>query len=500
MRKTANLLPCILLFLGLSIIVFITLKGIVIFDIDIARDFLLINDIILKKNLTLIGARTAINGVFHGPAWLYLNLPVFLLSHGNPLIVAWFWVILFLGMLCMLYSIARNLFDRHVAVLSLALITSEMIFFIKAPTNPYLAVLFFPVFFYFLQAYLRQQKAYLLMLVLMSTGLMIHGEMVFGIPIMVCSLPLILYKIVKQKLFSHFLIFFLLMVTLSNFIFFEITHQFIQINSLARYLMSAKSAFNFSKFMIIFFEFSQGMRLFLSSPHAFSSAEFILNLIPFSAMIFLILNINKYKQYKLSLLLFCYFYLGFWFVMLLTRSNVYWYYYWPFIGIATILVSLAGTKNRIFYLLIVVGIVYNLIKGVVFYENPDVKKSFWLAQLEYSSSLFKTAPSTFGYFVNTFDQVGNYIPMYAMAFISRSFPEKKANPFTKQKNTFVIAGAYPDGKPLDNKWWILNKLHIKSAPSSRKVFSNGYSVERYILSGEEINSPTEPIFDSIQYR
>src|SRR5579863_1751233 len=70
--------------------------GDLLFHTDIARDFLLIQDIAVNHKLTLIGPRAGgIPGTFFGPIWLYLNLPVFLLGNGNPIIIGYFWLLLF---------------------------------------------------------------------------------------------------------------------------------------------------------------------------------------------------------------------------------------------------------------------------------------------------------------------------------------------------------------------------------------------------------------------
>ena len=51
-------------------------KADVRFHTDIARDFLVMADIVETNKPTLIGPKSGgISGVFHGPAWYYLNLP-----------------------------------------------------------------------------------------------------------------------------------------------------------------------------------------------------------------------------------------------------------------------------------------------------------------------------------------------------------------------------------------------------------------------------------------
>ena len=89
------------------------LKGDILFHVDIARDFLVLEEIVFLKKLTLIGARSGgIPGLFHGPLWFYLNLPAFLIGKGNPLFVGLFWIILFALSLIIIYNIAKKVFDK----------------------------------------------------------------------------------------------------------------------------------------------------------------------------------------------------------------------------------------------------------------------------------------------------------------------------------------------------------------------------------------------------
>ena len=44
-----------------------------------------------KHKLTLIGGRSSLPGLFHGPLYYWLGWPFFLLAGGNPLGVAVFW-------------------------------------------------------------------------------------------------------------------------------------------------------------------------------------------------------------------------------------------------------------------------------------------------------------------------------------------------------------------------------------------------------------------------
>lgn len=74
------------------------------------KDFLVIRDIVLDHNLTLIGAKTDIEGVFHGPLYYYLAVLPFWVSAGNPLAVSAFFVLIQSLTVVVVYFLTRRVF------------------------------------------------------------------------------------------------------------------------------------------------------------------------------------------------------------------------------------------------------------------------------------------------------------------------------------------------------------------------------------------------------
>jgi len=96
------------------------------FHTDIARDFLLMQEITDKK-IVLIGPRADWKGLFHGPLWLYVNYPAFILSHGNPIAVGWFWIGLTIACAVAYYFIAKSLFNNVVGIIFSSLFILAMV-------------------------------------------------------------------------------------------------------------------------------------------------------------------------------------------------------------------------------------------------------------------------------------------------------------------------------------------------------------------------------------
>jgi len=127
------------------------IHGDIVFHTDIARDFLLMEDVVRNKPITLIGPRSGgIPGVFHGPLWTYLNVPAFILGNGNPAIVGWFWVLLFTINILIVYKVGSKIFSKETGLIAAALTSIISAFSVPGYFNPFGAVMFAPLFFYYL--------------------------------------------------------------------------------------------------------------------------------------------------------------------------------------------------------------------------------------------------------------------------------------------------------------------------------------------------------------
>jgi hypothetical protein len=85
-----------------------------------------------------------------------------------------------------------------------------------------------------------------------------------------------------------------------------------------------------------------------------------------------------------------------------------------------------------------------------------------------------------------------YGPKYALAYANNKFREKIAYQNIKKRTTFIIlAPAF--GNDNNNRiWWIKNRVNIKTKPVSTVNYDNGYKIEKYILSDEELKVPSDP--------
>ena len=70
---------------------------------------------------------------------------------------------------------------------------------------------------------------------------------------------------------------------------------------------------------------------------------------------------------------------------------------------------------------------------------------------------------------------------------------KKAYPFEKKKNTYLILLPIPSNRPdLSHDWWIKNRVYLKGTPVAELKYKNGYIIQKYSLSDKDIAVPADP--------
>lgn len=122
------------------------------------RDMLVIRDIVVNHKLTLIGPKTDISGIFHGPLFYYLAAVPFTLFQGNPLAVSLFFVVLHACALLLLYILAFEITNnRRLSIIASTLlaVSFQGIVYSRWLSNPPLSILFSILFFLFLVRFLK---------------------------------------------------------------------------------------------------------------------------------------------------------------------------------------------------------------------------------------------------------------------------------------------------------------------------------------------------------
>lgn len=456
---------------------------------DVARDFLLLQELDEKK-IVLIGPRSSTNGLFHGPLWTYISYPAYMVGNGNPVVVAWFWIFLEAIFLLTSFYMVRKLLGTFPAFAFIAFISVQMVSNMNGIFHAEATFFFMPMFLFTICMYIKSKKNLYLVLHLLALAILIQLEVGVGIQFLMLSAPLIIWFIYKHKLWRHLLTFSLIPIFLSNFIIFDLRNN----------LRMAKAIFSTGGSLHFFIPLSSwlenrinntiSLQLFNNSPNSiFVYITFILVIV---TTVLLIKNKNKYRHIYL---LFLFYYFGYMFLSFFNKGVLLFHYVYLLVPLTTLwLVSFLASKYKVFFLPLI---------GIIFYlsfisATSYVASAESLTGTDYNSwkSLSTVAKEVidmqknkeFGYFVFTPDALA-YQPRYAMIYNFKK-AHAKAFEYTKKPTTYVIAAPPPGNDPyMTHVWWRKVPVRISSEPVETKKFPSGFTIEKFSLSPEEQRVP-----------
>ena len=495
-----------LFFILLTIIIIFSawpiLHGNIDFHTDIARDFLLLDDVYYNHNITLIGPRSGgVPGVFHGPLWLYVNLPAYILGGGNPIAVGWFWVLLFVTSVGVVYEVARRMFDEKAAMIASLVYSSAYGSSVYAFFNPSGAVLLFPIFFYLLWLFIKKDNPLVLAASMFILGCIIQFQMAFGVPILVLVAPYILIRSVLKKKWINLLMMLVIIVPTSSYILFELRHDFLQVRSVINYLNGAENAGKV--FMPLRDLLYQRINFLMNDSLGMITYDILwLTFFVFFSIAFAI--IKEVKKINLSdkYLLFVYLLGGFWALTLAYKGVIWGYYYIPFIGIVAIFFASTYKyfNTKVFAVLLAALLINNM--QVLYWKtaDQDFTQGHWLFFKNAAQRVFNDAPSEFGYYIYTTDQYG-YSTRYAMNYLDRLNPDKTAYPYEKKPVTYLMIDDPGDNEFTNHMTWKTYDVRIATEPARIDTVSKTYKIEKYELSDEERSIESNPfMLNSLIFR
>lgn len=230
----------IALSLAFWIAVSIHFRSDIYFFSDIARDFLLVEEVAFRHDIALIGARASIPGVFHGPAWTYLHVPLAVLSEGNPMAVHTFWFFLVLSSVILATVVAQRWFGHFAAWLVAVLLFLRLPLQSSALLNPFGATFGVIGLFWSWIEYTRYQNWRWLAAAFLCVGITIQFQMALGGPLLLLLAGAAAWKIVKTRQWKHVLSTVFLALPLSTFALFELKHGFPQVRGVLAFVSGAE--------------------------------------------------------------------------------------------------------------------------------------------------------------------------------------------------------------------------------------------------------------------
>ncbi len=461
---------------------------------DVARDFLLLQELDQKK-IVFIGPRSSTNGLFHGPLLTYIDYPAYLLGQGNPVAVAWFWVGMGTVFLITSFFMIKKLFGMLPAAVFVLLVSVKMAPHLNGVFEPEAMYFVMPAFLFSIIQYVKTGKWKYLVFHLIITAVFIQLSIGIGIQFLMLSTPIIFYLIYKQKSWKHLFSFLVIPIFTANYIIFDIRHDF----RMARALLGTGES---TKFFISLPDWISNRFQNIFSLQLLEGNH---NLLPFLALIFIILmfctalEIKKSKQQRPIYILFTIYYFGYYALSYFNKGVLLFHYIYLLVPFTILwLVSfLEGRYKILFAILILIVYILNLQSSISY--SSYLRDGFigknpysWLGLSSVAQEVISQQKGKeFGYFVYAPDAYA-YQPRYAMMYNFKS-ANAKASEYVKESTTYVIAAPAPPDKPyMGYEWWIKNSAKISNKPVRIEKFPNGYTTEMYHLTPQEQKIPFDP--------
>lgn len=268
-------------------------------------DFLVIKNIVLQYDFTLIGAKTDIDGIFHGPIYFYFATIPFIFSNGNPVVIVGFFILLNCFTVFLIFLLGKMYFDKRVGLIAALLFTVsyQSIVYSRWLSTHQLVIPLSCLFFIFLYRFLKGKNKSLLG-VAITFGLIGQAEFLnylfFTVILGVIIIALWKRFIKVSPLYLLFCLIVLILVSAGNYILFDIRHNFLISQSIlglfkgsSGYYMSMLSSF-FLTIQVFFIFFSN----LIFPLHLFSAAAIFLC----GLLLLVIKTIRERKNYQIILL------------------------------------------------------------------------------------------------------------------------------------------------------------------------------------------------------
>ena len=354
---------------------------------------------IATKKFILIGPKSSVAGLFHGPLWLYLNFPAYLIGNGNPVVVGWWWIILTSLILIPFYLIAKNLFNKNTAILFVLFTALFFSFHTKTMFNPDGAMFCLPFFFYLFIKYLKTWDVKYLIAHIFVAGLVIQFELAIGIPLFILSAGFLFFRILFSNHKKHLLGLLTILIPLSTYIVFDLRHQFLLLHGVLRYLSPTSGdtvKYNYG-FMLY-----DRIRLLLSQVEFVRPDPKYRNLIIGLIFIFFTALQIKNNKYRTIYFSFLYFYVGFYALTLINKGPILYFYMYPFFPLVFLIFTSFITSKyaKLFLVVFLICYLLNFKQAIADWQSSEnfigKDQTSWKFLNNMATTLFSVKDKQFG--------------------------------------------------------------------------------------------------------
>jgi glycosyltransferase involved in cell wall biosynthesis len=491
-----------ILLLGLLLRSRMFFSGDFFYLVDQARDLMLIREI-AQGDIALIGARAGIGGIFHGPLWLYMNVPLFLVTRGDPFFTL---IPMFVGVsLAIIVSgffLGWKLYDRCTGFVFgiLLSISSLYVTTVLLTTNAQVMPLVFVWYILSILLFLRgSNKA--LVASSFFVGLGFQFESAFAVMLIPITFFAILLRWKKVSFQTILLSIGAFLLAVASFIVFELRNSFLMTRSALSLLQGGvKPLKGFEQYSDMGFRVVDRFDAYIESLHApfFTSSTstmiilLLVLLCAFGLFVREIIHTKKIssenKEYLFVLLTPIFI-----FILYILYPFPLWEHYILPVGIITILyfvLSLRKIYQKPFGEIILALVMLILLKPAVlsaynqYIVHPypkNISDGSYQNQLAVVDSVLKDANGeNFGYFVYM-PGIFTYNMDYLLWWKSKEY--KSLIAAEKKPLTYLIM--YPAANQNAHEFWKEHVLHTQKQPISNYTYTGGIKVEKLNLSGSE---------------
>lgn len=496
-----TILAYLLLFLFCTVAFFLGSRMLLHHDFfylaDQARDFTLVRDIVVQHKLTLIGSHSGLGGLFHGPLWLYLLIPFYILGGGDPFIFTYAYVLIPFVTILAGFFIGKQLYGHKTGLLLAfflainSVLYSYTIVTIGINLMPLLCVFFL----FFCINYLRgNTKAFIGITFL--AGLSFQLETASAIALLVVTLFTFFYQVRKINVQIILVSILSFIISMGTFVLFDVRHKFLMLFSTLQLLNQHEGHKDYTTFFARVLDHGKSMMdtylSILFTPNIF----FIILLIAIIgfALYFFFTHWKETKELQREVLFYAVFPLIVYAFYLLYPHPIYKEYVLDLtvslvFGFSVLLVTL--WKTRIGKGLVLIFIASTIfIVGLQLYTTyhapytPDSTGGSYQNQKQVIDWIWHDAKEKpFGYFVytpETFTYGTDYLFTWEATKQHIAIPESK-----KLETTYLILAPPLTNDKQAHQFWKVNTIHTNAPVSMKKEFTGGVIVEKLHIASHE---------------
>jgi hypothetical protein len=476
------------------------LSGDFFYLFDQARDYLLTRNIVDFHDLALIGTHSGLGGFFHGPLWLYILAPVYILGRGNPFSFTYFYIGLQLATVLVGYLVGLKLYGHRGGLLISLLVALSPVTW--APVANTIGVnaepLIFLGLFYFLIKFLRGDS-FAFIFAIFFAGLSLQFET--ALPLVLIPAMIIIFfwnKIALRNLKIIFLSIVSFLLSISSFILFDLRHKFLMTSAVINSFSGGhkeKGYLEFAARIPAHFNSLLGTYKSVLFQENFLSNLLLATIFIFALFLFL-KGRDKYRKEFLFLILFP--------ALIYVFLLLYSYPIWPEyvlgllipVAIAFYLAIYKVWKSYLGKIFVILFFILTFLNAFNYLQNQYLKSyprntsaGSYLNQKAAMDWIYKDAgKGTFGYFVYT-PEVYTHGIDYLVYLYGKKYPQIK---FENKKDKITYLILYPHLANDNNayEFWKKNTIRTDGKIILSKEFYGGITVQK--LSVDQNETPVDP--------